>query len=218
MLVRFEVRVSGLTASSEAGRRQSEHAGEHEKHIAPAHQVAEHAAGGLAEKLAENLARQVARQDRLQAIVRRDVADIGHRDRDHPAGRRAGRQPRQRELRQRGGHAAHRHQTGADGAHHGNGAVFAEAVADRADHELDGAVGYGIGGDHHGGCTDAGMEVGCDLRQERIGDADLRLTGEAGDREQNDRAGRRSVRGGRLFGIQHVGMRSVSDGPGRHRR
>ena len=44
----------------EARRRQREHAGEHEEHVAPAHQIAEHAAGGLAEQLAENLAGQVA--------------------------------------------------------------------------------------------------------------------------------------------------------------
>ena len=40
----------------ETGRRQGEQAGERKKDVAPAEQIAEHAAGSLPEKLAENVA------------------------------------------------------------------------------------------------------------------------------------------------------------------
>jgi hypothetical protein len=83
----------------EAGRCEGEHACQHKEDVAPAQQIAEHAAGGLTEQLPENLARQIACQDRLQPVARRHVADIGHRDRDDPAGGRAGRESRQSELR-----------------------------------------------------------------------------------------------------------------------
>ena len=79
-------------------------------------------------------------------------------------------------------------------AHQGHGAIFAEPVADRADDELDRAVGDRIGGDHHGGGADGGVQVGRDLRQEQIHDPHLRLAGKARDREQHDRAGRRLAR------------------------
>ena len=95
------------------------------------------------------------------------------------------------ELRQRTRHAAQRHQDGADGAHHRDGAVFAEAVAERPDDELDRAMGDGIGGHHHGGGADRGVEVAGNLRQQRIRHPHLRLAGEARDREQHDRAPRR---------------------------
>ena len=153
----------------QARRGQREDAGEHEEHIAPAQQIAEHAAGGLAGELAEDLAGQVAAEHGLAMLIGRDVADIGHGDRDHPAGRGAGGEPRQHQLRQRTGQAAARHQHGADGAHQGDGAVFAEAVADRADDQLDRAMGEGIGRHHHGGGAHGGVEVGGDLRQQRIG-------------------------------------------------
>ena len=65
-------RVSGLVTSSKTSRRgrEREHAGEQEEHVAPAEQVAEDAAGGLAEHLAENLARQVAAEHRAGAARR----------------------------------------------------------------------------------------------------------------------------------------------------
>ena len=204
----------------QARRGQCENAGEHEEHIAPAHQVAEHAAGGLAGELAENLAGQVAAEHGLAVLIGRDVADIGHGDRNHPAGSRAGREPRQHELRQRTGQAAARHQHGADGAHQGDGAVFAEAVADRADDQLDRAVGESIGRHHHGGGADGGVEVGGDLGQQRIGHPHLRLRGEARDREQHDRARRRAVRQrrGSLRGGCHVGLGSNQGWDGGCRR
>ena len=116
---------------------QGEHGGEDEKHVAPPDEIAEHAAGHLSEQLAQDIARGVARQDRLALVVGGDVADIGHRDRNDPAGRRAGREPRQRKLRQRGRRAADRHQHRGDDGGDGDGAVFAEAVGDRPGDELD---------------------------------------------------------------------------------
>ena len=73
----------------------------------------------------------------------------------------------------------------------GDGAVFPETVGHRADDELDRAVGDGISRDHNRGDADRGLEVGGNLRQQRIGHPHLRLAGKAGDREQQDRARRR---------------------------
>jgi len=69
-------------------------------------------------------------------------------------------------------------------------------------------VGDGIGR-HHDGCgANRGVEVGRDLRQQRIGDAHLRLCREARDREQHDRAGRSRPRQGcgSWQRIWHVGL------------
>src|SRR5438477_3225474 len=50
----------------QAGGRQSEQSGKDEEHVAPAEQIAEHAAGGLSEQLSKNLPRNVAAEDLLQ--------------------------------------------------------------------------------------------------------------------------------------------------------
>ena len=68
--------------------------------------------------------------------------------------------PRDRQRRQRLHRAADRHQHGRERAHHGDGAILAEAVADRADDELDRAVAEGIGGDHDRGGAHRGAEIG----------------------------------------------------------
>ena len=86
------------------------------------------------------------------------------------------------------------HQDGTDGAGERHGPVFAEPVADRADDELNRAVGHRIGGDHHRRDADGGMQIGRHLRQQRVHDPDLRLAGKAGDRQEDDRARRRRVR------------------------
>jgi hypothetical protein len=126
--------------------------------------------------------------------MRRDVADIGHRDRNYPSGRRAGGESCQCKLRQRGHHSANRHQNGPDCAGERHGPIFAEAIADGADHQLNRTMRHRIGGDDHGRDANRGMQIGRDLRQQRIHHPDLRLAGEAGDRQENDRARRRSVR------------------------
>ena len=81
--------------------RQGEHRSKQEKHIAPAEQVAEHAARRLAEELAENLSGQVAGENRLPALVRRYVADIGHGEWNDPASGCARRKTRNRERGER---------------------------------------------------------------------------------------------------------------------
>jgi hypothetical protein len=83
-----------------------------------------------------------------------------------------------------------------------HGAIFAEAVADRADDELDRAVGDRVGGDDYGRGADAGVKIGRDLRQQRIGHPHLRLAGKAGHGKQHDGACRRFFALGRvrLFG------------------
>jgi len=122
--------------------------------------------------------------------MRRDVTDIGHRDRYDPAGGCASGKTRQRELRQGCDHPADRYQDGANGAGQRHRPVFAEPVADRTDDQLDRAVSHRIGGDHHGRNADGGMQVGRHLRQQRVHDPDLGLAGEARHRQQNDRARR----------------------------
>src|SRR5215470_16143623 len=62
----------------QTGCGHGEQSSEHEENIAPAKQVAEHPAGGLTEQLAEDLSGNVSPEDLLQAVMRRDVADIGH--------------------------------------------------------------------------------------------------------------------------------------------
>jgi hypothetical protein len=180
----------GDELNGEPGRGQCEHAAEREEHVAPPEQIAEHATHGLAEQLAENVTRRVTGQDRLQAVGGHDVAEIGQGNRDHPAGHRAGGETRQCKLRQRGNGAANRHQHGGKDAGDGDGAVFAEAVGDRADDELDRTMCDRISGDDDGRGADRGVEVRGDLRQQGIGDAHLRLAGKARRRQQHDRARR----------------------------
>jgi hypothetical protein len=119
----------------------------------------------------------------------------------------AGGKPRQGKLRQTRYRSADGNQHRADGAGQRHGSIFAETVGQRSDHELDGAVRHGIGGHHHGGEADGGMQIGRDLGQERVHHPDLRLAGKARDRKQRDRAHRRFGRpfGGRLGGrrVQH---------------
>ena len=173
-----------------------EHAAEREEDVAPPEQVAEHAAHGLPEKLPQNVARGVARQDRLQTVRWRHIAEISHRYGNDPAGNGAGRKPRQRELRQRRCRSAQRHQQGGKHARDRDGAVFPEPVGHRADHELDGSVRNRISREHNRGHAHGGLEVARDLRQERIGHPHLRLARKAGGREQNDGANRRLAWGG----------------------
>ena len=170
----------------ETGGRHGEQSAEREKDVAPAEQIAQHAAGGLAEQLAENVAGGVAGKDRLQAGGGYHVAEIGQRDRDHPAGNRAGRQPCKRKLLQRQREAAGCHQQSGDGAGGRDGDVFAETVAYRPGNELHGSVGDGVQRDDDRGDADGGVKVEGDLRQQRVGHAHLRLGGKAGRREQSD--------------------------------
>ena len=209
-----------MSSNHETRRRDREHATECEENVAPAEQIAEHAAGGLPEQLAENVARCVARQDRLQAIVRRHVAEIRHRNRDHPAGRRAGREARKGELRQGRYCAAECDQDGGKHADDGDRAIFPEAVGHRPDHELNCPVGDGVSRDHDGGDAHGGLKVGCDLRQQRIGDAHLRLGGKARRRQQQDRARRNFLRrsGSRLERGQHGAEQLSSQTGGPERR
>jgi hypothetical protein len=141
----------------------------------------------------------------LQAVVRRDITDIGHRDRYDPTGGCAGGKARQRELRQGRDRPADGHQDGADNAGKRHGAVFAEAVADRTDNELDRAVRHRVGGDHHGRYADGGMQIGRHLRQQRVHHADLGLAGKARDSQQND--GARRVRSRGCWERKHRGVR-----------
>ena len=77
--------------------------------------------------------------------------------------------------------------------------VFAEAVADRADHQLHRAVRQQIDGDDDRGRADGDVEVGGDLRQQRIGRAHHGLGGKGGERQQRDGAGGAAARLGLGF-------------------
>src|SRR5262244_1287728 len=189
----------GQKLEHEAQGRQREHAREHEEDAAPSQQLAQHAARRLAEELAENLPREIAGEHRLAALVGRHVADIGHGERNDPAGGGARREARARERGERLHRAAERHQNRGERAHHRDRAVFAEAVADRPDDELDRAVADGVGGHHDRSLAHRGAEIGGDLRQQRIGHPHHRLARKACDREQDDGA-RRDFLAGRRGG------------------
>ena len=107
----------------------------------------------------------VARQHGLAPLVRRHVADISHRDRNHPAraapvASRASASPGSVETVPQIITS-----TAAIARHCRHRAILPETVADRPDDELNRAVGERIGGDHDGGGTHGGVEVGRDLRQ-----------------------------------------------------
>ena len=85
---------------------------------------------------------------------------------------------------------------GGKDARNCDGAIFAEPVGHRADHELNGSVRKRIRREHDRGHAHGRLEVACNLRQERIGHAHLRLAGKAGRREQDDGANRRLARRG----------------------
>src|SRR5262245_55571654 len=60
--------------------------GEEEEHAPPAEQIAEHAAGGLAEQLAQDLPRQEGAEHLLAPLIGNDIAEKGESERDDPTG------------------------------------------------------------------------------------------------------------------------------------
>ena len=94
--------------------------------------------------------------------------------------------------------------------------VFAEAVADRADHQLHRAVRQQIGGHDDRGGAHGDVEIGGDLRQQRIGRAHHGLSGKAGDRQQHDGAGGAAARFRWSFG-QKLTLGGVAGFVPRHR-
>ena len=96
-------------------------------------------------------------------------------------------------LRERAGEHRERAERAGDRDH----AELAESVADRPDDELNRTMRERIGGHHDRGGADRHADVGGDLRQQGVRGAHHRLRGEAREREQRDRAGRRRGRRGR---------------------
>ena len=82
-----------------------------------------------------------------------------------------------------------RHHDGRDGGGERDAQVFAEAVADRADHQLHRAVRQQVDGHHDRGRAHRHVEIGGDLRQQQIGDPHHGLRGEGDNRQQDDGAG-----------------------------
>lgn len=175
-----------LVEQAERGSR--EQSGENEEHVAPAEIIAEHAAGGLAEHLPENLSGQKAAEHLLAALVKDDVADEGEGEGNDPAGGKPAGEPRRHQVRQRGRQAAGHHHGGRERGSDGDAEILAEAVADRPDHQLHRAVRQQIGGDHDRGRADADLEVGGDLRQQRIGRPHHSLGGKARHGQKRDGA------------------------------
>ncbi len=166
----WPARVIGLRANSidqrDCGER--EQAGQHEEHIAPAEPVAEHAARRLSEQLSEHLTGQEAAQHALAVLVGDDVAEKGHPERDDPAGGKADQEPRNDELRQALRQAAQGNQDRRGRRRRGDAEIFTKPVADRPDDELHRAVRQRIGPDRDRGGADADVEIGGDLRQQRV--------------------------------------------------
>ena len=84
--------------------------------------------------------------------------------------------------------AAQGHEDRGQRAHRRDGAVFAEAIAERTDDELDRALADRIGRDHDGGFAHGDAEIDGDLRQQRVGHAHHCLARKARDRQQHDGA------------------------------
>ena len=167
---------------------ERKHCREDEENIAPAEQVAEHAACRLAEQLPGNLPREIATEDRLPPRIRRHVPDVSHGERNDPAGGDAGGEARNGERRERLHRAAQGHEDRGQRAHRRDGAVFAEAIAERTDDELDRAVAHSVSSNHDGGFAHGGPEIDGDLRQERVGHPHHCLARKARDRQQHDGA------------------------------
>ncbi len=158
---------------------EREQAGQHEEHIAPAEPVAEHAARGLSEQLSEHLTGKELPKHALAVLVGDDVAEKGHPERDDPAGGKTDQQPRDDELRQALRQAAQGNQDRRGRRRRGDAEIFTEPVADRPDDELHRAVRQRIGPDRDRGRADADVEIGGDLRQQRVRHPHHRLAGEA---------------------------------------
>ena len=178
------------------GRRQ------HHEHRAPAEMVADDAAGDLPGDHPAHLPGEKARQHGLPPRIGHGVADIGHAERHDDGGARRRDEARERELRQRLRGRAQQHQQRGERAGRRHRLAFAEPVADQAGESLRQAVGDGVGGDDGGGRTQAGAEIGGDLRQQRVGDAQRGAAGEGGERQQDDDAGERAVGSGQGGGTR----------------
>ena len=161
---------------------------------APTEQVADDAARRLAEQLAGDLPGKIASQHLLAPLIRRDVADIGHAERDDPGGANTAEATRASVGSRVGAKPHSRVNTPHSAVAIATQPVFPEPIAHRAGDQLHRAVRDRVGGDDDGGRADGDAEVGRDLRQQRIGRAHHGLAGEGGQREQRNGAGRTAAR------------------------
>ncbi len=163
--------------------RNREQCGQKIKDAPPSEEVAEDAAGGLAEQLAEDLSGQESAKNLLAALVGDDIAEEGHGQWNDPSGRQSAGKACHDQFRERPGKPAQQHQDRRHAAGCYDAGIFAETIADRADDELHRAVRQRIGGDHDRSRADADPEIGGNLWQQRIR-----------QRQQRDGAGRAAAR------------------------
>jgi hypothetical protein len=166
---------------------------EHEERGTPADQLAKKAPRRLAEDDTEDLTGDVACQQRLPALVGYHVADPGDGQRDHRRGPGPGQKAKEDDGRQR------RHGRTDDGGDSGpqraqhHHQQFTACVPERANHDLAHAIGDRKGGNHRRSRADGHAELGGDLWQERVADAQVGGTDEGCQRQkQNGARGRRA--------------------------
>ena len=165
---------------------------QHHQGAAPADQVAQQAAGRLAEHDAQDLPREEARQHRLAALVGHDVADPGNRHGDDGRRPGAGQEPHQHQRAEaRHGGRASRVATPAHSEPSTTILSLPRASAERPDHDLEHAVGQRERHHDRGGRADADAELARDLRQQRIAHAQVGGAGKRGQRQDGDRPRRR---------------------------
>ena len=162
-----------------------------DEYRAPAELRADVTAGSLRQEDAGELGAEKAREHSLASLECDCVADPCEGKRNDGGARRPGREPRDRQLaegsRERGGCRC----DAGDQRKDCRNAVFAEAVADRAEGELEEPIADREGGHDDGGGADRGRESMRDLRQQRITDADVERARECCEREQRNGPQRR---------------------------
>ncbi len=160
--------------------------GQHPEDRAPAQPVADRAAQRRSRHQAERLAGQEAGQGRLPLLVAHIVAHPGDGERDDRRAGHAGQEARQGEHAQRrrdcAQHAAQRRADAGDGDHR----HLAVAVAERAVHQHEDAVGEQEGGGGDRGRADRDAEGGGKLHQQRVDHAHVGGRREGGDRQEHD--------------------------------
>ena len=182
-----------LAEQQQAGNHM--HDAQHHQSGAPADQLAQQPARGLSEDDAQDLPGDIAREHRLTSLVGHDVADPGDRHGNDGGGSGTSQEARHHQRPERrhagGDHAGN---AGPDGAQHDHVEPSAR-VAERPDHHLEYAVSQREGRHRQRRRTDRDAKLAGDLRQQRIAHAQVRGTGERGQRQQGDGALRRLARG-----------------------
>ena len=205
-----EVRADAHDRDQGAAGRQID-GGQHPEDRAPAQPVADRAAQRRARHQPQRLAGEEARQHGLAPVVAHIVADPGDGEWNDGGTRGAGEEARQGEQAERGRERAQNAAEGGADAGDRHYRHLAVAVAERAVHQDEHAVGEQEGRGHDRGAADGDAEFGGELDQKRVGHAHVGGRGEGRDRQEHDGEGGRGLGRGRGGGPRR-------GGGGRHRQ